>query len=155
MKNTQKLIGVINDLIKLNNDRYNAYASLLTKNIILDRDLWMLVCNLASQSRTNSANLIKEVIKLFAEEPACMSASAGLYSEALGLKEPIPFVDRQVIFQDCNHREELAQKVYYDALASGVELPEQLYTLISEQKREMKISGVLFVANRSNLQAVA
>lgn len=155
MKNNVKLIGLLNDLIKVNNDRYNAYATLLTKKVTHEGDLSALVCNLAAQSRGNSARLIKEVIKLIKMEATSASHSAGIYSEGLGLKEPIPVGDRYAMFEGCKHREEIIQKVYYDALSSGIELTEEIASLIDEQKKDMKAAGSLFMTNHASLSNAA
>jgi hypothetical protein len=148
MKNHEKLIGLVNDLIRVNNDRYSSYSALLSRNIILDRDVWLLVCNLAAQSRSNSVQLINEAIKLRNAEGTGSSLTAGIYSNAPGLKEPIVFADRSTLLAECKRREEVVQKVYYDALSFGIELPDEMIALVSDQKREMKISASLFVVEQ-------
>lgn len=148
MKSNEKLIGLLNDLIRINNDRYEGYSSLLSRKVILDKDVWMLVYNLASQSRVNASNLIAEVIKLRTATATGASVSCGIYIQTLGLKNYIPAGDRQAILESCRHREEVVQKAYYDSLSLGLEMPDSIAALITDQKREMKISSGLLKANQ-------
>ena len=143
MNSNEKLAGMLNDLIRINNDRYEGYASLLSRKIILDRDIWKLVCDLANQSRINSSTLLVAAIKLRTSEQTNSNLSAGIYSQLMGIKTTLAGNDRDSIVENCMHFEELVQKVYYDALSSGIDIPEDIALLISEQKKEMKETSLL------------
>ena len=138
MNTTEKLTGMLNDLIRINNDRYEGYASLLSRKINLDKDVSAMVCNLARQSRMNSSALIIEAVKLRTKTQTGSSFSAGIYSPLMGIKSPLSGNDRHSILDNCRHREELVQKAYYDALSSGIDIPENIAVMIADQKSEMK-----------------
>ena len=143
MNSIEKLAGVLNDLIRINNDRYDGYASLLSRKIILDKDIWKLVCDLAKQSRINSSTLLVAAIKLRTSEKTNSSLSAGIYSPLMNIKTSLAGNDRDSMIENCRHFEELVQKVYYDALSSGIDIPEDIALLISEQKKEMKEASLM------------
>jgi uncharacterized protein (TIGR02284 family) len=143
MKSNEKLAGMLNDLIRLNNDRYEGYANLLSRKVILDGDVWTLVCDLAKQSRMNSSALIVQAIKLRTSQQTCSNLSAGIYSPLMGIKSEIGGMDRDCILENCRHREDLVQKVYYDALSSGIDIPEDVAALLTDQKKEMKAASML------------
>jgi uncharacterized protein (TIGR02284 family) len=143
MISNEKLAGMLNDLIRINNDRYEGYANLLSRKVILDGDVWKLVCDLAKQSRMNSSSLIVAAIKLRTSQQTGSNLSAGIYSPHMGIKTEISGLDRQCILDNCRHREDLVQKAYYDALSSGIDIPEDVAILIAEQKKEMKAASML------------
>ena len=143
MTSNEKLAGMLNDLIRINNDRYEGYASLLSRKITLDRDIWKLVCDLARQSRMNSSSLLVATVKLRTSERTNSSLSAGIYSPLMGFKSSLAGIDRDCIIENCRHLEELVQKAYYDALSSGIDIPEDIALLISEQKKEMKEASLM------------
>ena len=138
MQKNEKLIGMLNDLIRINNDRFEGYKNLLTEKISLDKDVSLLVYNMASQSRTNSSVLITEVIKLRTAENTGVSFSADIYRPTMGLSKSFDGKDSQSILAACKLREELVQKAYYDVLCVSAEIPERILNIISDQKREMK-----------------
>jgi uncharacterized protein (TIGR02284 family) len=153
MISNEKLAGMLNDLIRINNDRYEGYASLLSRKVILDKDIWKLVCDLARQSRMNSSALIGQAIKLRTSQQTGSNLTAGIYSPQMGIKSELSGIDRQCILENCRHREDLVQKAYYDALSSGIDIPEDIAILIADQKKEMKAASML--ARVKQLQPVS
>lgn len=143
MNSNEKLAGMLNDLVRINNDRYEGYANLLSRKVVLDRDVWKLVCDLAKQSRMNSSALLVEAVKLRQGNQTHSTLSAGIYSPLMGIKTQIVGSDRNCILDSCRHREDLVQKAYYDALSSGIDIPEDLALLIADQKQEMKAASLL------------
>ena len=138
MHKNEKLIGMLNDLIRINNDRFEGYKNLLAEKNVIDNDIRLLVFNMADQSRANTSALITEVIKLRTADVTGASFSASIYRPNMGLKKSVSTGDRHSILESCKMREEIIQKAYYDALSLAAEIPDAILNLISDQKREMK-----------------
>ena len=153
MNTNEKLTGMLNDLISINNDRYEGYARLLSRRSPLDKDVCNLLCNLARQSRLNSAALLIEAVKLRTKTQTGSSFTAGIYSPLLGIKSPLAGTDRTSVLENCRHREDLIQKAYYDALSSGIDIPESIAALLADQKRDMKQAMMQMKSN--HLQPVS
>lgn len=143
MQKNEKLIGILNDLVQINNDRFEGYKSLLTKKVNLHRELRMLVYNMADQSRAFSSDLISELIKLRTNNTTGASFTAGLSRSTTGIARPFAENDVDGILHSCKQREETIQKAYYDALSMAIEIPDTILNLINDQKREMRITSYL------------
>ena len=138
MCKNEKLIGLLNDLIRINNDRFEGYKNLLTAKISLDKDVRLLVYNMADQSRANTTALLSEVIRLRTAEATGASFSAAIYRPAMGLAKPFTARDSQAILEACKMREEIVQKSYYDVICMAEEIPDRILNVVSDQKRELK-----------------
>lgn len=141
MHKNEKLIGMLNDLIRINNDRFEGYKNLLTKNIGLHKEIRLLVFNMADQSRTFTTALILETARLRTAEVTGASFSASIYRPTMGLAKEFCDNNEPAILIDCQRREELIQKAYYDALSLATEIPDRILNLVSDQKRELKITS--------------
>jgi len=138
MHKNEKLIGMLNDLIRINNDRFEGYKNLLAEKNVIDNDIRLLVFNMADQSRANTSALITQVIKLRTANVTGASFSASIYRSSIGLNKGFTAYDRHSILESCKLREEVIQKAYYDAISLAAEIPDHILNLISDQKREMK-----------------
>src|SRR5437868_6036884 len=63
MQTNEELIEVLNDLIRINNDRIEGYEKAITETKDIDVDLKTLFRRMADQSRGNKTELVQEVQK--------------------------------------------------------------------------------------------
>jgi uncharacterized protein (TIGR02284 family) len=130
-----KHVEVLNDLIRINNDRVDGYnkAALQTA----DEDLRTLFTSLASQSSQFAAELKKHV-RSEGEDPAEGTTVSGkIYRTWMDVKATFGGDDRKGILASCEFGEDAAQKAYKMALEDK-DLPADLRSLVEDQKATLK-----------------
>jgi uncharacterized protein (TIGR02284 family) len=131
MSTTANAIGVLNDLIEINNDRVagfeKAIADIKDENI----DLKELFQGYAEQSRKNGQELAAFVGDAGQVETG-NSVSGTLHRAWIDLKSIFGGTDREGILSEAERGEDAIKKAYKDALASEDFPPEALATVQSQ-----------------------
>ncbi|HKG69599.1 MAG TPA: PA2169 family four-helix-bundle protein [Segetibacter sp.] len=140
MENQEELVSVLNDLIRINNDRIVGYerASKESKNI--DVDLIATFNKMADQSRTYKAELVRQVSRLGGDAASDTTVSGKVYRVWMDLKAAITGKDRESILGSCEYGEDVAQRAYEAALESDAYMSTEIRQMISSQKSELKTS---------------
>ena len=128
---------VLDDLIKINNDRIEGYEKALKDIKPEDADLRMLFLKAIDQSRKIKMTLGNELQTLGETIPAGTSGSGTIHRAWLELKATFTGHNRHAILASCQFGEDAAQKAYESALNSE-KLPEYLATTVLEEKAELK-----------------
>jgi uncharacterized protein (TIGR02284 family) len=133
-----KTTEVLNDLLRINNDRIEGYEK--ATNEAGDLDLKTLFTNMANESRTY-ANKLTSLIRNYGGDPATNSTtvSGKIYRAWMDVKTTFTGKDRQSILNACEFGEDAAQSAYRDALATN-DLSEESKTLIYEQQAALRKS---------------
>src|SRR5262249_50737728 len=119
----KKTIEILNDLVRINNDRVTGYENANKETATKDSDLRDLFSDLASDSRSYAGQL-SEYITRSGEEPARGTTGSGkVYRIWMDLKAAITGKDRKAILASCEFGEDAAQRAYEQALSSDAELP--------------------------------
>jgi uncharacterized protein (TIGR02284 family) len=135
---SKETASVLEDLIKINNDRIEGYEKALKELKPEDSDLRILFLKAIDQSRANRMRLGRELETLKADVPTGTSGSGSIHRAWLELKATFTGHGRHAILASCEFGEDAAQKAYESALSSE-NLPEYLSTLVLEEKQELKI----------------
>ena len=140
MENQEELVSVLNDLIRINNDRIVGYerASKESKNI--DVDLIATFNKMADQSRKYKAELVQQVSRLGGDAASDTTVSGKVYRVWMDLKAAITGKDRESILGSCEYGEDVAQRAYEAALESDAYMSTEVRQMISSQKSELKTS---------------
>lgn len=140
MENQEELVGVLNDLIRINNDRIVGYerASKESKNI--DVDLIATFNKMADQSRKYKAELVQQVSRLGGDAASDTTVSGKVYRVWMDLKAAITGKDRESILGSCEYGEDVAQRAYEAALESDAYMSTEVRQMISSQKSDLKTS---------------
>ena len=140
MENQEELVSVLNDLIRINNDRIVGYerASKESKNI--DVDLIATFNKMADQSRKYKAELVQQVRRLGGDAASDTTVSGKVYRVWMDLKAAITGKDRESILGSCEYGEDVAQRAYEAALESDAYMSTEVRQMISSQKSELKTS---------------
>ena len=140
MENQEELVSVLNDLIRINNDRIVGYerASKESKNI--DVDLIATFNKMADQSRKYKAELVQQVRRLGGDAASDTTVSGKVYRVWMDLKAAITGKDRESILGSCEYGEDVAQRAYEAALESDAYMSTEVRQMISSQKRDLKTS---------------
>lgn len=140
MATNENLIEVLNDLIRINNDRIAGYQKASEEARDIDVDLRGIFSRMVEESRQYASELSQEVVKL-GGEPAAGTTNAGkIYRAWMDVKATFTGNSRQAILENCEYGEDAAQKAYDSALKTDADLPVDIRQLITNQKSSLKTS---------------
>jgi uncharacterized protein (TIGR02284 family) len=154
MEPNQKMIGVLNDLIKINNDRVVGYQKAAEDAKEVDIDLLAIFHRMADESRQYGAELTAEVVKLGADPAKGTTASGKIYRAWMTVKDNFSGKDRLALLEACEFGEDAAQKAYQEALTSDAEIPANIRQIIANQKASLKTSHDLIKKYRDMHETV-
>ena len=139
MERNEKIRDILNDLIRINNDRVVGYGKAIDELKPEDADLAALFNRYINESKQYSDELTHEVTRLGGDPADGTTNSGKIYRVWMDLKAAITGKDRQTILNNCEFGEDAAQKAYDMALNSDTELDPPLRDLIVRQKTQLKV----------------
>ncbi len=154
MNTNEKLTEVLNDLIRINNDRTTGYEKASQDVKSIDVDLQATFNKMATESRKYAAELTNEVQRLGGEPATGTTNSGKIHRAWLDVKATFSGKDRQAMLESCEFGEDAAQKAYKEALASDAEMGAQTRQLITDQQSSLKTSHDLIKKYRDAQKAV-
>ena len=140
MATNENVIEVLNDLIRINNDRIAGYEKAANEARDIDVDLRAIFNRMSEESRQYGAELTQEVVKLGGDPATGTTNSGKIYRAWMDLKATFTGSSRQAILENCEFGEDAAQKAYDSALKTDEELPTDVHQLIANQKSSLKTS---------------
>lgn len=140
MATNDNLVGVLNDLIRINNDRIEGYQRANNEARDIDMDLRAIFTRMSDESRQYAAELTQEVVKLGGEPATGTTASGKIYRAWMDVKATFTGHDREAVLASCEFGEDAAQKAYNSALESDAEMTADIRQLIANQKASLKTS---------------
>lgn len=136
MATTEKSVEILNDLIKINNDRIDGFERAAKELSAEDLDLRNLFTLFAHDSRGNAQELMAAVA-LHGETPESGNSVTGtLHRTWLDVKATFTGHDRKSILQECERGEDAIKKAYQEALADN-NLPEDVRTILLQQQQKI------------------
>ena len=153
MKDSEKIVEVLNDLIKINNDRIEGYEKAATD---IDQDETLLITlfyQLSEQSR-EFKDTLSEKVKGFGGSPANdkTTEKGKIYRAWMEVKVTFSANDTQSTLSSCEFGEDAAQRAYQDALETSAEFPSEVTQLIANQKDLLKMSHDLIRNQRDQFK---
>jgi uncharacterized protein (TIGR02284 family) len=140
MVQTEKTAEIINDLVKINNDRIEGYKRAVKETKQEDTDLRDTFNSMISQSSQNKQELSGLVTKL-GEQPEQGTRTDGkIYRAWMDVKATFSGNSRKSVLENCEFGEDAAQKAYKTALSSDGELMPEARTLLQRQELALKAS---------------
>lgn len=137
MKSTaENSIDVLNDLIRINNDRVAGYEKAIDLISEDDTDLLALFNSMKQQSRELGAELTSFVAASGKEAEKGTRTDGKIYRAWMSIKATFSGNDRKSVLASCERGEDAAQKAYDEAL--GEDLTEEAANLITGQKNKLK-----------------
>lgn len=137
---TEELVEVLNDLIKINNDRIEGYERAADEAKDIDVTLKAVFNKMADESRKHVAELTAHVNSFGGETETGTTAMGKIYRTWMDVKSAFTGKDRTAILASCEYGEDQAQKAYENALASDAEMDIETRQLITSQKESLKAS---------------
>jgi uncharacterized protein (TIGR02284 family) len=143
---------VLNDLLKINNDRIEGYEK--ASEEANDVDLKTIFRTMADESR-RYANQLSQLINAHGGDPVSGSTttSGKIYRVWMDVKATFTGKDRKAILDSCEFGEDAAQAAYKNALASN-ELSAEARELIIAQQESLRDSHDMIKQFR-DLQKIA
>jgi len=136
------IIEILNDLIKINNDRIAGYEKAAEEAKTVDIDLQGIFSKLAGESKRHVKEL-KQEVKKFGGDPATGTTNFGkIYRIWTDVKTTFSGKDRHAMLESFEHGEEATQKSYSKALAFDDMNPDTRH-LIETQQAAMEIGHAL------------
>jgi len=139
MSITSNTAEVLNDLIKINNDRIEGYQKAIEQLESTDRDLNNLFNTFIAQSQELKSALENEVSKLGGEVEDGTTTSGKIYRAWMNVKSLFSIKDRETVLDNCEYGEDAAQKAYRSAEDTEEILPN-VKLMITNQKFDLKSS---------------
>ena len=140
MATNDNVSEVLNDLIRINNDRIAGYEKAADEARNIDVDLRAIFSRMSEESRQYAAELTQEVVKSGGEPATGTTNSGKIYRAWMDLKATFTGNSRQAILENCEFGEDAAQKAYDSALKTDTELSADVRQLIANQKSSLKTS---------------
>jgi uncharacterized protein (TIGR02284 family) len=147
-------IEVLNDLIKINNDRIAGYEKAAENVDKADVMLKTLFYQIAEESQEYKKELIDRVTALGGEPATSSTAPGKIYRGWMDVKATFSGDDAKAMLESCEFGEDAAQKAYKQALDRSEEYPASVRHLIEDQKNMLKMSHDLIRNRRDEYKEV-
>lgn len=140
MERNEQTNEVLNDLIRINNDRIEGYEKAVDETKDKDVDLQAIFHRMADESRQYASELRSEVQRNGGEVAEGTTNSGKIYRVWMDIKAAFSGKSRATVLENCEFGEDAAQKAYDEALKADAPLPTETRQLIVNQKTSLKAS---------------
>ncbi len=146
MRQRDKTIEVLNDLLKINTDRADGYTLAIQES--KDADLKIMFRNMAEESKKNISDLSRIILQLGGDPKFGENTMAGkIYHVWMELKTSFTGKDRQSILNSCEFGEDAAVKAYKSAIREQ-DLVVEAFDMIYRQAQLQRASHDVIRAYR-------
>jgi uncharacterized protein (TIGR02284 family) len=140
MESNEKIVGILNDLIRINHDRIVGYEKGIEELKDGDLDLKTLFSRYIQESRQYTDELNHEVTRLGGDPAEGTTNSGKIYRVWMDLKAVVTGHDRKTVLENCEFGEDAAQKAYDMALNNDdAKYESPLRDMIVRQKAQLKV----------------
>lgn len=143
----ENTVDVLNDLVRINNDRVEGYNKAGENTEKDNFDLISTFGKMKDQSNDYLKDLSALIIKYGGEVADDSTTMGKIYRTWMDVQNAFTSDDRQVVLNECEFGEDAAQKAYKMAL-DETELTEEARSLIAMQKSALKDAHDLIKAYR-------
>jgi uncharacterized protein (TIGR02284 family) len=130
-------IGLLNDLVRINNDRIEGYERAIDDTT--DTQLKNMFHNMAQESRKYRNELVTEVTKMGGSPVEGTTASGKVFRVWMDFKAALAGKDRKAIVSSCESGEDVVLETYDTVLTSG-KLSQQYKSLVDQQRKGLQQS---------------
>ena len=132
-RKAEKATVVLNDLIKINNDRILCYQQAMDQSTNLDNDLKRLFKEIISEGQKFKQELKDKIKELDGNPKDGLTLSGMVHRAWLDLKVTFTGSTRNAMISFCEYNEEITQHTYKAALNVSAEMNKEVYALIENQ----------------------
>jgi uncharacterized protein (TIGR02284 family) len=138
MQNQEALAEVLNDLVKINNDRIAGYERAINESKDLDVDLKATFEGMIRESEGYKNELIAKVGAVGGEPTEDTTVSGKIYRAWMDVKATFTGSSRKAILENCEFGEDAWRRAYEAALASDADMSTEIRQLITGQYNSEK-----------------
>ena len=109
MDKRNEIIEILNDLVKINNDRIEGYKAAIRELDAEDDDLKSLFDRMIAQSMLIKSDLSQEIEVLHGDMELGTTVSGKIYRAWIGLKSVFTGHGRHEVLENCENGEDAAQ----------------------------------------------
>jgi uncharacterized protein (TIGR02284 family) len=139
MENNKEIIELLNDLVRINNDRVAGYERAIKETTEADRDLKPLYASMIAESHKIKIALATEVQIIGGDVDKGTTTGGKIYRAWMDVKAVFTGHDRHAVLENCEAGEDAAQRAYKMALAH-TGLPAYLRDMLTEQQEVLRAS---------------
>ena len=148
MTNNEQLTELLNDLVKINNDRIEGYEKAADQTKASDIDLQAIFLKMSGESQSYVKELNEKINNLGGQPASDTTVSGKIYRMWMDIKKVFTGSDRKSILESCEFGEDAAQKAYNEALETDAEMNAEIRQVIMEQKNGLKKSHDIIKKHR-------
>ena len=131
MSQNEELVGTLNDLVKINNDRIAGYERAIAETKDLDVDLKALFEGLIRETQGYKEELIEAVAARGGDVTNDTTISGKIYRAWMDVKAVFTGNDRKTILENCEFGEDAWRRAYEAALGSDTEMDAEIRQMIT------------------------
>jgi uncharacterized protein (TIGR02284 family) len=154
MPTNERTVEVLNDLIRINNDRIAGYERAISEAKDLDVDLKATFEGMIRESQQYKDELQRKVAACGGDATHGTTTSGKIYRAWMDVKATFTGRDRKAILSSCEFGEDAAQRAYEAALTSDGDMTPDTRQLIVEQKQSLRNSHDLIKKYRDAHKAM-
>ncbi|MCD6063963.1 MAG: hypothetical protein K0R82_1874 [Flavipsychrobacter sp.] len=140
MQNQETSVEILNDLVKVNNDRIAGYERAINEAKDLDVDLKATFEGMIRESEQYKQELVSKVRECGGEAEEGTTTSGKIYRAWMDVKATFTGSDRKAILSSCEFGEDAALRAYEAALHSDNELSPEVRSVINDQHHSLRSS---------------
>jgi uncharacterized protein (TIGR02284 family) len=153
MVKSEKAAEILNDLIKINNDRMAGYEKFAHEAKDLEPDIKNIFLHMASESKNYNTELQTVVMKLGGQPASGYTLAGKLYRFWEDLRTSFFQNNAESMLDSSESGEGIALKAYDRALEARGELPGDIYEMILNQRHSLEVSRDLIRRYRAERPA--
>lgn len=138
--NNEAITEVLNDLVRINNDRIAGYQRAINEAKDLDVDLKSMFEGMVRESEQYKNELIAKIGSLGGEVATSTTLSGKIYRAWMDVKATFTGSSRKAILENCEFGEDAWRRAYESALGTDAEMSTEIRHLITEQYNAEKSS---------------
>jgi uncharacterized protein (TIGR02284 family) len=136
----EALAEVLNDLVKINNDRIAGYKRAISETKDLDVDLKAIFEGMIRESEGYKSELVSQLSALGGDVSTDTTISGKIYRAWMDVKASFSGSSRKIVLENCEFGEDAWRRAYEAALASEAEMSAETRQLITNQYNKQKES---------------
>ncbi|WP_160712215.1 ferritin-like domain-containing protein [Chitinophaga solisilvae] len=136
MEQQEMLAEVLQDLVKINNDRVEGYEK--AKEATDDADLKALFQRMIDDSEHYASQLNAELVSMGEPVKSGTTTAGKLYRAWMDMKIIFTGHNRYAILSSCEYGEDAAQRAYYTTLRSDTGMPYSMREMIANQQISLR-----------------
>jgi uncharacterized protein (TIGR02284 family) len=154
MENHEEINVILNDLVKINNDRIAGYERAINESKDLDIDLKAIFEGMIKESTEHKEELAQRITAHGGTVEDDTTASGKIYRAWMDIKSTFTESDRHSILSSCEFVEDAVQRAYEAALSSDSLFDAETRALVADEQTALKMSHDMIKKQREAHQTL-